>query len=199
MKNKKRKIISNIAFYALILIMGIFIFVNAFMPTKVIQVFGFQGMPVLTPSMEPVIKAKNDYIIVTQTDVDKLKKDDIISFYTYLPTIDGGFSRQIVTHYIYEVNEDQDGRFFVTYSEMTDVNGDKIIDEWENSDGPVIIRDDDIIGKYQFKIPLLGGLIIFVQGIFKSPIMILLVILNITIFVVLFKYIFSKPKKDDEK
>jgi hypothetical protein len=168
------------------------------MPTRVIDIFGFQGMPVLTPSMDPKIKV-NDYIIITDVNPSKLEKDDIISFYTYLPTTTGGFSRQIVTHYVYDVIEDENGRYFQTYSELKDVNDNPVVDEWENTQGDVLIRDEDIIGLYQFRIPLLGGAIMFIQNIFQNPIMLVLIIVNITVIVVLIKYILKKPKEEEQK
>ncbi|MDX9692086.1 MAG: hypothetical protein RBT45_06485 [Acholeplasmataceae bacterium] len=198
MKKMKSKLISNIIFYLVIILMGSYIIINAFMPTRVIDIFGFQGMPVLTPSMDPKIKV-NDYIIITDVNPSKLEKDDIISFYTYLPTTTGGFSRQIVTHYVYDVIEDENGRYFQTYSELKDVNDNPVVDEWENTQGDVLIRDEDIIGLYQFRIPLLGGAIMFIQNIFQNPIMLVLIIVNITVIVVLIKYILKKPKEEEQK
>ena len=197
MKSKKRKFFGNIIFYTFIVFMALYVAMSAFSPTRVIDVFRFQGMPVLTPSMEPKIKV-NDYIIITKTSPDNLKEDDIISFYTYLPTISGGYSRQIVTHYIYDILEDDEGRYFLTYSELKDINGEYVVDEWVNDQGEVLIRDEDIIGKYQFKVPAIGAVIIFVQQALRNPIMIVLIIINIAVVVTLIKYILKKPKEEQK-
>ena len=197
MEKKKSKLISNIIFYTMISLIAIYIGMSAFSPSKVINVFRFQGMPVLTPSMEPKIKV-NDYIIITKTNPNKLKENDIISFYTYLPTVSGGYSRQIVTHYIYDILEDEDGRYFLTYSELKDVNNNIVVDEWVNAEGEVLIRDEDIIGKYQFKIPMIGAAIIFVQQALRNPIMIVLITINIVVIVTLIKYILKKPKEEQK-
>jgi signal peptidase I len=197
MKSKRRKIFGNIIFYTFILFMALYIGMSAFSPSRVIDVFRFQGMPVLTPSMEPKIKV-NDYIIITKTNPDELKEHDIISFYTYLPTVTGGYSRQIVTHYIYDILEDDDGRYFLTYSELKDINGEYVVDEWVNQQGDVFIRDEDIIGKYQFKVPAIGAAIIFAQQALRNPIMIVLIIINIAVIVTLIKYILKKPKEEQK-
>ncbi len=195
---KKQSIIKNTLFYFFVLFLSFFIIAELLAPKTTIKIFGFKGYAVASGSMEPVIMT-GDYIVITRVKSQLLEKDDIVTFYAYLPTVSGGFSKQIVTHYIFERVESQDGIYYITYSEM-DVNpidGIKDIDYWKDQDGnPTFIFPEDIIGGYQFRIPFLGTIILEVNKILSNPILLMLVIVNVSIVVILVKYILKKPKDD---
>jgi signal peptidase I len=195
---KKYFNLKNIIFYLFVFLLSFFI-IAELLPTKTtLQIFGFKGYAVASGSMEPIIMT-GDYIIVTSINHETLEKDDIVSFYAYLPTVSGGRSKEIVTHYIYERVEIDGMIHYLTYSEM-DVNpkdGIKDVDSWRDMDSnPTFIYPEDIIGGYQFRIPFLGFIILEANKIMSNPILLLLIIVNVTIVVVLVKYILKKPKEE---
>ncbi|MDX9691537.1 MAG: signal peptidase I [Acholeplasmataceae bacterium] len=193
--------IKNILFYFFTALLLLIIITEILPIQTTMKVLGFKGYSVASGSMEPVIMT-GDYIVITRTDVNDLDKDDIVSFYAYLPTTTGGRSRQIVTHYIYEKVEDGGEVYYITYSEMdtNPVDGVKDIDFWRDENNqPTFIYPEDIIGKYSFRIPVLGTIIMEANKIVSNPMLLVLIAINVGIVVVLIKYITKKPKKDDEK
>lgn len=92
---------------------------------KVIKVFGKSVLKVVTGSMEPTILT-GDYIIIEETQADKLQLNDIITFYSKDP----GIEDKLVTHRIIKINED--GSFKTqgdanNISDTTDVTSDRIV------------------------------------------------------------------------
>ena len=98
---------------------------------KAVSLFGNYVLRVTTGSMEPSIHV-GDYIIVHKTSVDKLKKDDVISFYSEESRIKG----ELVTHRIVEINPDG------TFTTMGDANTAK---------DSLPVRAEQILGKYTKK------------------------------------------------
>jgi signal peptidase I len=195
---KKHFNLKNIIFYVFVFILSFFIIAELLQPKTTIRIFGFKGFAVASGSMEPIIMT-GDYIIMTGVNPETLEKDDIVSFYAYLPTTSGGRSKEIVTHYIYERVELDGEIHYITYSEL-DVNpkdGIKDIDAWRDQNSqPTVITPDDIIGIYQFRIPILGVIILEANKIISNPILLGLIIVNVSIVVILVKYIFKKPKEE---
>lgn len=196
----KLKVIKNVLFYFFSLLLLLIILTELLPIQTTMKVLGFKGYSVASGSMEPIIMT-GDYIILTRTDADDLDKDDIVSFYAYLPLNSGGRSLQIVTHYIYERVETDGDIYYITYSE-TDKNpedGIKDIDFWRDQNNqPTFIYPEDIIGKYSFRIPVLGTIIMEANKIVSNPMLLILIAVNIGIVVVLFKYITKKPKGDEK-
>ncbi len=95
---------------------------------KIVKVFGRSVMKVVTGSMEPTIMT-NDYIIIEETNVESLKINDIITFYSKDPSI----LDLPVTHRIIEINEDGS---FVTKGDANDISDS------------VSVTSDRVIGKY---------------------------------------------------
>lgn len=194
------KTVKNIIFYVITFLLLFIIITEILAPQTTIKIFGFKGYAVASGSMEPVIMT-GDYIIITKTNTNKLEKDDIVSFYAYLPTVSGGRSLQIVTHYIYERVETEDGIHYITYSEM-DTNpqdGVKDIDFWRDENNqPTFVYPEDIIGQYRFRIPVLGTIILEANKIVNNPILLLLIAVNVAIVVILIKYITKKPKETEK-
>ena len=169
MKRKMNFIIKKIVKaggYVFLFILLLYLIINVFFPQSIIKIFRYQHLIVGSDSMTPVINV-HDVIVIRKYNPDKLHKDDIISFYT---DINNDGKDEIVTHYFYarEVDDEEN----VIY--RTQSNKSSEPDDWE-------IAEDDIIGKYTFKIPKIGKIIRFLQ----HPIGIFVVSLNIiVIFVV---------------
>jgi signal peptidase len=171
------KKIGNILFYIFSSLMILLILVEALFPSRSIDLIGFKVYAVPTPSMEPVINV-GDLIIVSKADLDELDESSIISFYADLNN-DG--IDEVVTHQIRSVVYEDDERLFRTYG----INNE--------SDDLFRTTDDDIVGVFRFRIPLLGYLVLFLKILVENPIFLGLVILNIVIIVVLIKVIRRKP------
>ena len=149
------------------------------MPENTVKVFGFKPYVVITESMEPVINV-NDLIIVKNPKVDDLEPEDIITFYADI-NFDG--EKDVVTHYIYSVDENVDGDLiFRTHRYFED--GDTVTtDFW-------VVGEDDILGEHLFTIPYLGAVVQFV----KSPFGIAAMVVNIGVIVGIV-YIVKNTKK----
>jgi len=169
MENSTKKInyldyIKTGLFYLIAGILILYIAISAFMPEKTVKVFGFKPYVVITNSMEPYINI-NDLIFVKNAKVDKLEEEDIITFYADI-NYDG--EKEIVTHYIYSIGENNDGDLIIRthpyYENSANVNPDS----W-------VLEEDDVLGQYMFKIPKVGAVVRFVQ----SPFGIAAIIVNI--------------------
>lgn len=146
LKNMKKKIIKImywVLLTLLVLIASIAIF-STLDTSLPIKIFSVQ-----TGSMKPTINA-GDLIIVKRAD--SYTKGDIITFYS-----GSGSSKSTITHRIEDINKEG------TYITKGDANSASDIDE---------IEEDSVIGKYAFRIPLLGHPINFL----KTPLGFLLVI-----------------------
>jgi signal peptidase I len=177
LKNSKLfKQIATISFYVLSGFLILYIFTSLVAPDAVIKVFQFRTYTVLTKSMEPVIK-KDDLAFVFNVNVDKLEEGDII---TFMADIDYNGEKELVTHYIHSINEYPTGeRFFKT------IRHDSITpDTWE-------LSDEDIIGKYGFKLNQMGLFVNFL----KSGFGIATITVNIVIIGAII-YILKSGKKD---
>jgi signal peptidase I len=195
---KRRLTLNNIIFYILASFLTLFIVMEIFFPDQAIDIIGFRNYAVVSDSMEPEINI-NDVVVVRKIDLDKLQPGDKITFYTYLPTIyddeEGNtiYQRSVVTHYLGEITSDAEGNIYKTYGIKNNPEFD--FDNWKDQEGqPSEIRDEDIIGIVMFKIPWIGTISMFFRAIFTSPIMLLLIALNITIIVVLIKVLKKKPQ-----
>jgi len=143
--------IKTIAFFVVGGLLLSYILISAFLPTQAINIFRFRPYVVLTESMEPVINA-GDIVVVTKADLDELKVDDII---TFMADINGDGVKEPVTHYIADVYFNaQDVRIFRTKPIY-----ENVVDNW-------FLQDQDILGQYWFRIPVLGLIVQFAQSPF---------------------------------
>lgn len=147
------KIISNLITY-LIMIVALFAVVFAVFTAKTLNntkqsLFGWKFFVVLSDSMSATDFSAGDMIVVKEVDVNTLKKDDIITFYSQ----DTKSFGEIVTHKIREVKVNDNGTLigFVTYGTTTDSNDEALAD-------PSLV-----IGKYQTNIPRFGYFIQFMK------------------------------------
>lgn len=99
---------------------------------------------IISKSMEPTIKVY-DVVFVVKTNVNNLKKDDIITFYPSNPIYGG----KPFTHRIVEKNIDG------TFTVKGDANSENDIDN---------VSPDNIIGKVIIKMPELGKLQFFIAS-----------------------------------
>lgn len=184
-KSKKHKII-NISFYAIVFIMLFYIIVNSFFPDQSINYLGFKSYVVVSNSMEPDINI-NDLVVVVKTKEEKLEVGDIISFYTYLPTnqVDGLgntiYLKSVVTHYLADIIVNGDEITYKTHRAGVPANS---YDDWNDINGdPTDITYSDIIGTVSFTVPSVG----VVLKVFTNPIMVVLIVVNISIIVAVVK------------
>lgn len=182
-----KKIISNTIFIIIVLFLLSHILVDIFIPEKTIDIFGFKTYVIVSSSMDPDIKI-NDLVVITKVKEEKLEVDDVITFKVYIPELQ---EYSYVTHYIGEINTDEDTIIYETQGANKDV-GD--YDNWTDDLGnDYDITYNDIEGKMLFKIPYAG----YVSNIFKDPILLGLVILNIGIIVLIIKLIKSTKKESN--
>ncbi len=193
------KKIGNIIFYIFASILLMFIVLEIILPSKTMDILGFKGFVVVSPSMEPEIKV-NDLVIVTKIEEENLSVGEIITFYTYLPTVkldhEGNtiYKRSKVTHYIADFYH-EDGKIIIKTKDYRKYHNDGSFDTWNDSNGdPVEITYDDVIGKVSFKVPMVGSIITFGMVLVQNPIFLGLIVLNIAIIVILIKYL-KKPKE----
>ena len=140
---------------------------------------------VASQSMEPIYK-KGDVLIIKKTDINNLKVDDVITFVSSDPTIEG----MLNTHRIYAIEENNGKKLFLTKG---DNNPD--VDKYK-------VESEDIVGKVQTKIPYVGNIISYLQNT-KSVyfIVIILPLLVIMLFEVrnVIKKIGEAKSKDENK
>lgn len=182
---QKENIISYLKigfFYTVVGILLLYIVFGIFMPDQTVKVFGFKPYVVITDSMEPVINV-NALVFVKNPDVDELEVDDIITFRADI-NYDG--EKEVVTHYIYSINEDVNGETIIRTHPYFENEADYIADNWG-------LREDDILGEYMFHVPGIGAVVQFV----KSPFGIAAMIVNAGVIVGIV-YIMKRTDKPEE-
>ena len=99
---------------------------------------------IISPSMTPNINVY-DVVVTVKTDISKLKVGDVISFYTNEVNVNG----LTITHRIYQIVEQDGGRYFKTKGDYN-----QYVDKWT-------VKENDIVGKVVFKLPQLGRIQFF--------------------------------------
>lgn len=195
--------IGSILFYTVASFLTIFVILEIFLPSKTIDVLGFKGYVVVSPSMEPYINV-NDIVIVTKVDQEDLEVGQVITFYTYLPTNQEDslgntiYIKSTVTHYLADIIIDGNQTILKT-KDYNKFHNDGSFDTWNDISGdPVDITTDDLIGKVSFKVPLIGIIITFSMVLVRNPIFLGLIILNVGIVVFLIKYIKKTKENPDD-
>ncbi len=154
------KKILKIIFWIILIIIVIYsttiIFQKIVRKDKTPDFMGYKNFIILTGSMEPTLKP-GDIVFVKETT--NINEQDIISFKV---------ENAIVTHRVVEIENENGKNFYITKG---DANSDNDIE---------LISIEYVEGKYAFKIPLLGNIILF----FQRPVgMVVLVIILIFIFI----------------
>ena len=140
---------------SLVVIVALFAMIFAIISVSTIDsdkrsIFGYKFFVVLSDSMSATDFSTGDMIVVKEVDVNDLKEDDIITFYS----ADSKSIGEIITHKIRSVvKNENDGtlRGFVTYGTTT------------NTDDETLVEPNHVIGKYQFNIPKLGHFIEYMR------------------------------------
>lgn len=185
MKKSSNKIWSSIKnglFYLISFVLVLYIIFEIFMPETTVKVFQFKPYVVLTQSMEPKIMV-NDLVVVKNFDVDELEENNIITFYADI-NYDG--EKEIVTHYIYSVVETTEGDYVIRTNRYYEDESDEVPDPW-------VLSGDDVLGLYNYHIPWVGTVILFLQ----SPFGIAAMLVNIGVIVAVVVMI-KQGKKDED-
>jgi signal peptidase I len=167
-KNKNKeiiKLIGTIFFFTLSGLLILFILLEAFLPHMTVKVFQFKPYTVITESMEPVINVGDMAIVTNPTNkkLDNLQAGDIITFEA---DIDYNGTKEVVTHFVFSVSENSQGERII----RTNRYGSTTADPW-------VLRDQDILGVYAFRIPWIGNLVNFI----KSPYGIAAIAVNVLV------------------
>jgi signal peptidase len=190
-KQKKTQTIKTILFYLVTLILLVYVSLSLFLPEKVIDVFRFQltTISTLTESMKPTIEP-GDVIMLKKVDEEDIEVDDVISFYNYARGQNSQgetvWVKIRIVHRLIDI-DDQTGAYITQGDNNSSV--DTIYDENGNITD---LTYDQVIGAYVFRLPFLGTI---VSGL-RNPVLVGLLIVNITIVVVIVKLI---KKKDEPK
>lgn len=174
--------IKSILFFLLAGILLAYIAIEAFAPSQTVNIFGFKPYVVLTQSMEPEIDA-DDVVIVKRADTENLEEGDII---TFLVDINNDGEKNVVTHYIYSIEEDSAGDVSIRTHRHYE-NPDNISpDRWT-------ISGDDVLGEYMLTIPAIGIVIRFLQ----SPFGLAALVVNASIIAAIVLMLKGDKKKQD--
>lgn len=141
MKVVKR--ISKILFWIILVIVAIY---SVFMLSqkliwkdKTPSLFGYKNFIELTGSMKPTL---NEGDIIITKEAKEINKNDIISF---------KIDNSVVTHRVFEIYKENGKEYYITKG---DANSDT---------DPELLDKENIEGKYCFKIPFIGKIILFFQ------------------------------------
>lgn len=131
---------------------------------KVPDILGIKPMIVLSGTMETEIYT-GDMAIIKEINTKELKQGDIIAF--------KNSENIILTHRITKIEEKNGNLEFVTKGDNNDTNDDGTI------------KENQIEGKYIFKIPGLGKLMMYLQ----KPQALLMIIIIILLFGMIWIYV----------
>ncbi|AUD63516.1 signal peptidase I [Tenericutes bacterium MO-XQ] len=192
MKNKKTtQTIKTVLFYLITLFLLAYVSVSLFLPEKVIDVFGFQLTTIsrATESMVPTIEP-GDIIMLKDVDEEDIEENDIISFYNYARGQNSQgqevWIKIRIVHRLIEI-DDETGAY------ITQGDNNNSIDTIYDENGNITeLTYDQVIGEYVFRVPIIGTI---VSGL-RNPVLVGLLIVNITIIVVIVKLV---KKKDEPK
>ena len=153
----KGKLLTGIVFavcilLSIILVLNVILIVKSYTnEDEVPSISGIMPFIVLSPSMDPIIK-EGDIVIVKKADPKDIKvgedDGDVISFFD-----PSSKSTSVVTHRAIDVRNGADGGLeFKTKGDNNDIND------------PRWVPEKNVVGVYQFRIPLLGKVAMFMQS-----------------------------------
>ena len=147
-----------ITFYSVFILIG-----RLIVKEETPSFFGYKNFIVLTGSMNPFLQ-EGDIIFVKKTN--DIKEGDIVAF---------RFEDAIITHRVVEIVSEDGNKMYQTKG---DANNDR---------DPELIEEDKIEGEYQFKIPKMGNVILFLRSPFGTFIILFILVsgflwINIDIF-----------------
>ena len=138
----------------------VLVFKTIFRPKEVPGIFGYKPLIVLSGSMSPTFNY-GDMIVVKDVDTDTLKKGDIVSF--------KNSKKHITTHRISGLKNG----CFITKGDAN------------NTEDTGIVCPKYVVGKYSYKVPVMGTIIMFIQtsiGFIVLMGLIILICINIYLY-----------------
>lgn len=112
------------------------------------NVLGYKFFIVESDSMAATDFAAGDVAVIKETDVETIKKGDIISFVSQ----DSENYGHIITHKVKEIIKDADGKpAFITYGTTT------------GATDPSVVTSKNVVGEYKFSIPKAGHMFKFLK------------------------------------
>ncbi|WP_051931830.1 signal peptidase I [Clostridium sp. KNHs214] len=153
---KRIKVIVNVFFILIIALLSWVIIGNLLSKgdkSKIPTVFGYRSFIVLSGSMEPKIKP-GDVILVKKTHIEELKEGDILTYIS---------EDNFITHRIKKIQ----GNSLITKGDANNVE-----------DSP--IKSSQVYGKYSFRVPYLGYILV---GL-RKPLVIFIIIAIFIVYVI---------------
>lgn len=136
----------KLVYNSIIIIMIIYIVIQLFPIRKSLEIFGFKQLIVISESMTGVLD-KGDFFVIEDVNPEDLQKEDIISFFIE----DDEEHRVLVTHFVADKFWYNNQLYFRTKPNISL--------RWDNW----VIPEADIVGKYWFRIPKIGNLILQIR------------------------------------
>lgn len=134
-------IVITLIFIPILVINLIMLFQTITNPKEIPNFLGYRFFVITSGSMEQTIHT-GDFIVIKQTEADKLQKNDIITFKE---------EQVVITHRIIDITKKQEILQFTTKGDNNNVKDDKTVSA------------DNVLGKYLFTIPFLGKITLFIQ------------------------------------
>ncbi len=147
-KAKVLQIVVNV-FLVLVLLFGVFCSYTAFVSKKgngVPNVFGLRIFSIQSDSMEDTFYEGDLIVDAGVKDIKKLEVGDVITFFTIIKG-----ERALNTHRIKDIKDNGTYTSFVT-------QGDN-----EDQEDYMEVHENEVVGRYLFRIPALGSVIDFLQ------------------------------------
>ena len=141
---------------------------------------GYAPLIVLTDSMYPTIDA-GDIIIVKSGAAEDVEKGDVIAYFD--PASKTG---AIVTHRVMDISTDKDGT--TIFQTKGDAN---------NAMDKMWVRSEELVGEYQFRIPNMGHVAMFMQTTTGLIVCVVLPILLLVGYDVIRRKRYDKTKAND--
>lgn len=187
MQKEKKKNRGNDLFFIIVMLVAC-ICIWGLLKGNAPAVFGYRILHVISGSMEPAIE-KGSYIIIKETDSEKLRIGEIITFISQEPAIYGMYN----THRIYDICKDTytGETLFITKG-----------DAYEDTDGYPVTKEQ-IVGKLVKVLPFgksIGKLLTHLSNnhVYFGIVIIPLMICLISYIVQLAKTIFEKENEEKE-
>lgn len=160
-KMAKFRIVLNLLLTVLVVCVCSLAALNYFSAPQRAGLLGYRGYTVISGSMEPTLKV-GDYIIVKSKPFEQVQDKEIISFKQ---------ENVLVTH-----------RVMQHVGDKLQTRGDA-----NNVNDLVEVTADDYVGSYQFRIPQLGRLMIWLQDPLIYSIVMAVIALRIAVMLILKK------------
>ena len=145
------------------------------------NLFGLNVYYIATPSMEPDLKVGDVILSKNIKDYSKLEIGDIISYNGE----EGSYKGKLITHQIIDIKEENGKYIFITKGTN------------KNSTVDPDVREDQVVSKMLFEIPLIGKLVKLLSN--KYAFFFILIVPLAIMLVFEFKNLFKIFKEEDEE